>query len=227
MKTVFRALAFWWALSLSGSPARLVAAPPSAGDSDVRGFYSGEGARRSLMPCGATEALAVLDRTGGVLDQVYRSLAKASGRPLFVELRGRRNTRADGAARGSFVATSVRRAKGEGGSCDEPLFPGEFRASGDEPAWGLEIARSGLRYLAPGQPDVVLPYAAARGVAGHLKYESTLAGPTPRTLDVDLAEKACVDPRSGERFAWTASVRLDGRLVRGCALEGGELPGVR
>ena len=84
-----------------------------------------------------------------------------------------------------------------------------------------------MRYTTPEANPVLFPYGPARGLAGSLRYEAILPGPIPRTLDAALTEKRCVDTMSGEVFPWTADLRLDGRLLHGCAREGESVPDVR
>jgi len=99
-----------------------------------------------------------------------------------------------------------------------------FRARGNEPFWSLEIGPAGLTYHALGEDALVFPYSPPRHLHGRLVWGATLPGPPQRGLVAALQKKPCMDTMSGEKFAWTALVRIDGRPLNGCAHEGPATP---
>jgi uncharacterized membrane protein len=56
-----------------------------------------------------------------------------------------------------------------------------------------------------------------RGQAPLVSFES---GDGDTTLRVTLQQQRCADTMSGARFAWAATVDVDGRRLTGCAAEG-------
>lgn len=102
-----------------------------------------------------------------------------------------------------------------------------FRAIGQEPGWLAELdapPQSSLRLqLDYGQALVEVPNAEALpGADGATRY----TGQTLQDVEVELrvSERPCEDAMSGERFAYTAELEVDGRQYAGCGayLESGD-----
>jgi len=100
---------------------------------------------------------------------------------------------------------------------DAKLRGADFRATGNEPGWDMEISRSyGIvlvtnygadRYqFAPTEP---LSDAASRTT----KYEAKEGG---HELVISLEGKRCVDTMSGAQFETTVTVIIDNRQLNGC-----------
>jgi len=96
---------------------------------------------------------------------------------------------------------------------DSKLRGNDFRAVGNEPGWYLEIADGGKKTL------LVTDY-------GSEKYELVL--PKPYTskastrykikgfLDILIEDKRCSDSMSGHRFNSKVTVRIGGKVYKGC-----------
>ena len=179
---------------------------------------------RSFVPCGSERALWVVDRTGSELGSTYRALTTQPYEALYVELRGREAPALDegfGADYdGSLIALELRRAARETAGCDEDQAGLEFVARGNEPFWRIEIRAGGMRLTelgAAGPLELRRPEARSSGA---MRTYLTRGGRTAGPIELSLTEHPCHDSMSGERLPYTAELRLDGRVLSGCALEG-------
>lgn len=93
----------------------------------------------------------------------------------------------------------------------------DFRAVGNEPGWSLEITLDGtMRFVTDyGQSWYTFPTPEPRvdRVRAQTWYEASAGG---HTLEVLLEGRECADSMSGEVFAVTVRVTLDGRDYNGC-----------
>jgi uncharacterized membrane protein/heat shock protein HslJ len=181
---------------------------------------------RSFTPCGSADELWVVDGTGSELADVYDSLAAEPYEKLFIELRGRREAAPEegfgSEYAGSLVALELRRAARETRGCAEDLAGVELRARGTEPFWSVEIRANAIRFSQLGEPEPrVFPYASPARFGASRVYVSQAERPGDERIEIDLVERPCVDPMSGERFPFAARVRIGDRTLSGCALEGG------
>ena len=166
--------------------------------------------------CGFSESAAVpLTGKFAEIDDAWKALEIPDGGGLYLEVRG-------GMDRGRFRVEELVRARslGEGGSCKQPVFDGDFVLNGNEPFWAIDIRRDGIVYRSPEEPKGrKYPYAATRS-AGELFYATRLPGNPGSVLEIDITPKRCVDSMSGEIRSFEAKVMLDGRELHGCAAEG-------
>jgi uncharacterized membrane protein len=92
----------------------------------------------------------------------------------------------------------------------------DFRAVGEEPFWGVQIAMGKwMRFQAPGEPDVVtpVPIPSVDPVSGTRTYAARTEA---NDLRVVIERKPCTDSMSGKRFEATVTVTLNGRTYHGC-----------
>ncbi len=100
---------------------------------------------------------------------------------------------------------------------DAKLRGADFRATGNEPGWHLEISREyGLllvtaygneRYaFAPTEPS-------SDSASGKTTYQAKQAG---HELKVMLEARRCADTMSGAQFETTVTVMIDGKQLNGC-----------
>jgi len=101
---------------------------------------------------------------------------------------------------GRLKITELRRALPEGDGCSQQL-DFQYRAQGNEPFWNLTVAAGGTVL---NQMD-----------AGERRFP-----PGSDEIDVDLKPTRCTDSMSGAVFHLTATVRVDGRELHGCAYAG-------
>lgn len=93
----------------------------------------------------------------------------------------------------------------------------DFRAVGNEPGWSLEIILDGaMRFVTDyGQSWYTFPTPEPRvdRIRAQTWYQASAGG---HTLEVLLEGRECADSMSGEVFAVTVRVTLDGRDYSGC-----------
>lgn len=175
---------------------------------------TGDGLRFNV--CGAPDSAAVpLSGTSAEIEDALKSLEVQEGGGLYLEVRGWPD-------RAGFRVAELVRARplGEGSSCKQPVFDGDFFLSGNEPFWAIDILRTGIVYRSPEEPKGrTYPYAATRS-AGELFYATRIEGTPGSILEIDIEPKRCVDSMSGEIGSFEARVKLDGRELHGCASAG-------
>ena len=95
--------------------------------------------------------------------------------------------------------------------------PASFRATGNEPAWRLDIADGTITLLTDlGQTRTVIPAQRPTVKDGTRTYAAADQG---RAVTVTITETICVDTMSGMPHPNTVTVTLDGKKMSGC---GGE-----
>ena len=185
---------------------------------------------RSFTACDSEEPSWVVDATGGLLAEVYESLAHRPYQPVFVEIVGSIEPAPDegfGAEYASQVTVhELSRAAREGPGCGEDTHRFGFRALGNEPFWSLTAGPGGLRLNRMSTPQVVeFPYNAPESRAGSRVYRSVRQMPRSE-IQVELRSVPCVDSMSGAWFGLAATVRIDEEELRGCAYLGVPADGV-
>jgi putative lipoprotein len=187
----------------------------------------GHGAH-SFRECGAVGDLVVVDSTSGELESAYAGLASDAREPVYVELIGRSGPppsedRGAGYA-GWLVALELRRAspQGESFGCERQPLDALLLARGNEPFWNVTVSRTRILYQDPEHLDgIVFPPVPPELLGGRRLYRSERAGvDEPGDILIDAEPKPCRDSMSGEYFHMSAEVRLDGRVLRGCAALG-------
>ena len=177
---------------------------------------------RSFTGCGDEREGWVINEAGDELVEVYEELTTAPYQPMFVEVRGTW----EAAPREGFGAeygealriTELMRAENEGPGCRLELDGVSFIASGNEPFWHLQIRDDGILMRSMGSPDeIIFPAPERRGQPPLITFNSD--GPDA-AIQITLEQRRCIDTMSGARFAWAATVDVDGRRLSGCAAEG-------
>jgi putative lipoprotein len=92
----------------------------------------------------------------------------------------------------------------------------EFRATGNEPGWTLEILPDRLTFVGGYGSDRVATPRPMPSTGPGPDEEVYAAVTEARRLTVRIRRAACVDTMSGERYEAGVEVELDGRWYRGC-----------
>jgi uncharacterized membrane protein len=177
---------------------------------------------RVLRLCGQSGDVWLVQQDDLTLDETYARLAGEPGTPLYVEVRGERIDSPAGTAipdsfKQAFLLEELLYASvpGEGGSCDAANPAWRVLARGNEPFWAVEVSADKLLLRQPGQTDPLQYSQEKTGDAeGMVTYRGTSG---EHSLELTIASAACSDSMSGEYFAYTAEVSLDGQQLRGCA----------
>ena len=205
--------------------------PTAPRGQEVRGHLSiGAGIEaRSFKVCGAKESIWIEDRTDEDVWGTYRQMAAFPNRPVFMIVRGDLQPPPPSGFGAHYpqqlLIYDLRHAATESAGCFDDLSRLQFRASGNEPFWNLEISKRGLAFSEMGvEGRVLFPYAAPSLSAGLVEYQSRTGGNAPRSIVVRLDEQPCNDTMADAHYSLRALVEIDGRTLRGCALEGGARP---
>jgi putative lipoprotein len=113
-------------------------------------------------------------------------------------------------------ASEINMARAEG-RCQLPGGQEEvWRAAGNEPGWALVAspANEMVMLKRQGKPDVSVPYAAFKTEAGVAQFE---ASKDNQKLAVRFEHKQCRDTMADAVYGWTATVSLNGQVLKGCA----------
>ena len=189
----------------------------------VRGHLVWGHETRAFAECDTGREAWVLNESGDELTAVYDELTAAPYQPMFVEVRGiweEVPSGGFGADYGGVLRiTELLRAENEGFGCLLDLDSVLFVASGNEPFWRLQVRKDGVSLRSMGATDEVVFAAPVRSeFAGLVTYYSS----TDRDVEirVTLEQRRCIDSMSGARYAWAATVDIDGKRLAGCAAEG-------
>jgi heat shock protein HslJ len=90
-----------------------------------------------------------------------------------------------------------------------------LKASGNEPAWTLDIGPERLTFITEaGATRIVLPLPSPTRIDGGRRYE---ARSDAHTLTASVLDTVCVDSMSGLPRPHTVEVTVDGKTLKGCA----------
>jgi uncharacterized membrane protein len=177
---------------------------------------------RAFTECETGREAWVFNESGDELAEVYEELTAGTYQPMFVEVRGvweDAPTEGFGADYGEALRIiRFLRAENEGFGCRLDLDGVLFVASGNEPSWRVRVRQDGIVMRSMDAPgEVVFAAPGREGRAPLVSFESQ--GGDSR-IRVSLEQRRCVDTMSGARFAWAATIDIDGRQLEGCAAEG-------
>lgn len=182
---------------------------------------------RAFTPCGGDRAIWAVDETGGLLAGIYQELSGDGKGAIYVEVRGIiADPPADKVAsgyEGTITITELVRADplGESNGCKD-LRPGvDFRAWGNEPFWSIEMGPRTIALRQPEEPTFrIYPPALPNVQEDRIVFNSTSAMNPRDRIRITLEPVPCRDSMSGSYASWSASVEVDGRTLRGCAVQG-------
>jgi putative lipoprotein len=210
----------------AGAPAPAVNAPasPDAESSLVikRGTVALNADTRVLRLCGQSEDLWLVQQDDQAFDDTYAKLAGEPGTLLFVELRGERVASPQGTVipasfKQAFIVEELLYAgvPSEGGGCAAPAPAYRALARGNEPFWSVEIDREQMLLRQPDEPaPSKYSVQETQDAEGSVTYRGASGD---KALEITVTNNPCSDSMSGEYFAYTADLNLQGRVLRGCA----------
>jgi putative lipoprotein len=138
---------------------------------------------------------------------------------LYADLRGSFSGSSAQGTDGKLEVAKVYRLQNEGSGCDDPNFKrAVVRAHGNEPGWSVLVNGQGMLIEQPGKQSLVLPYIAEGVPDGSTSYSSEANG---EKVELWVAPARCQDSMSGALSNLSAELRLDDKVMRGCAYPGG------
>lgn len=218
MKLPVSLFAALFASALHAAPAALPEAANGGGDGAPKadttprlayGFLMKHGEKLVFAPCRDRSYAQVEDVSAD--RQVTRGLdmaGVADGRKYYVELLGI----VDG---NTLRASELNLARAEG-RCQKPGGSDEaWLASGNEPGWALAAGGEKVTLQRQDGRSVSVPYRVfdRQGEVAQFAGESA-----DGRLEVRFERQLCRDSRADAVSAWTATVRVDGQALQGCAL---------
>ncbi len=170
-----------------------------------------------LRPCGEARLFQLDSRQLPGFNQELQRLAEDAGPVLFADLAGYLQAAAQ--QDGLLQLTQRWRLQGEGPACNDVAFSRLLlRATGNEPAWSIQLGQRGLLLSRPGQPALALPYIEEQLPDGRLQVSSQADG---EDIQLWLVSARCVDSMTGAISHLRAELRLNGQRHTGCAYFGG------
>lgn len=172
------------------------------------GLMLKQGDKLVFSPCRDRSYAYVEDVSAdGGVTKVLNSVGLDAGKRLYVELLAV----LDGA---QLKASSVNMARVEG-RCQMPGGKEEsWRAAGNDPAWALVAGGEYVQLQRYGKPEVVLPYTEFRTEGNLTRYDGARDN---NKLSVRFEKTLCRDSAANGVFAWTATLDLNGQVLKGCA----------
>ena len=197
------------------------AAKPRAGR--VRGHLVWGHESRSFTECETGREAWVINESGDEIMAVYDELTAAPYQPMFVEVRGvwdEAPTEGFGADYGETLRImELIRAENEGFGCRLDLGSVLFVASGNEPFWRLQVREDDVSLRTMDAPEEIAFRAPEESEHADLvTYYSS--NDRDAEIRITLERRRCVDSMSAARYAWAATVDIDGKRLTGCAAEG-------
>jgi putative lipoprotein len=145
--------------------------------------------------------------TDQAVSKLLDEMGLSAGKRLYVELLGVLEN-------GTLKASGFNMVRVEG-RCQMPGGKEEsWRAAGNDPAWALAAGGEHVQLLRYGQPEVALPYAEFKAEGKFRRYDGAKDG---NKLAVRLEQSLCRDSEANAVFAWSATVDLNGQVLKGCA----------
>jgi putative lipoprotein len=177
----------------------------------ARAFDCQEGPAFVLVPVLGGDAALELDRDVRRLTrQVTASGARYSDGKVTVWNEGREARLELGGQRYRCIESRPRSIR-----ADARLRGVDFRATGNEPGWSLEMLQDRIVFLDQGGARVTAPRPAPQvdPASGETVYAAETDGHRIRVL---IRASECIDSMSGERSESSVAVEIDGRAYRGC-----------
>ena len=177
----------------------------------ARAFDCEEGPAFVLVPVLGGDAALELDRDVLRLTrQVTASGARYSDGKVTVWNQGREALLELGALKYRCVESRPRSIR-----ADARLRGVDFRATGNEPGWSLEMLQDRILFLDQEGARVTMPRPAPQvdPASGETVYAAETDAHRIRVL---IRESECVDTMSGERSESIVALEVDGRAYRGC-----------
>lgn len=203
------------AMLLLSSTAAVAEEAPAAAEAVPKLAYGQlmqQGDKLVFAPCRERSYALVEDVSDGravlgALEQV----GLAAGKKLYVELLGITD--------GQTLKASALNLARTDGRCQQPGGADEAwraagEASGSAPGWALAAGGEEVMLKRQGEADLVLPYREFVRDGRVASYQGAAGG---HALSLRLEQQACRDAAAAAVFGWTATLKVDGRTLQGCA----------
>ena len=187
--------------------------------SRVQGEVSRQDGGLVMRPCNEQRLFNLVDGPDSAVAREARELSGDGAGKLFIDALGSYSGGQASNTDGKFEVQTLYRLQNEGHGCDDPNFKQTIvQAGGNEPGWSVMINARGLLLQQQGQADQVLPYVVESVPGGSSSYSTEANG---EKLELWVAPVRCVNDMSGAVSNLSAELRLNDKVMRGCAFPGG------
>ncbi|MBI6853890.1 hypothetical protein K5D34_16660 [Pseudomonas cichorii] len=190
----------------------------TAGMIRMQGDLIGENGQLLFKPCHEQRRYLVKDRGNTGILQEAASLADSKGQ-VFADLRG------------NFVASKAVNSDGQvdlyqfyrverpDQSCEDLNFKRlTLHASGNKPAWNVNVGGKGMVLEREGQEALAFPYLEEQLPDGSFSVSTEANN---QRIELWVTPQRCVDSVNGSVQHLTAELRVNGQTQRGCGYYGG------
>ena len=161
----------------------------------------------------------VADETGGDLRQSYEAKITTPYQPLFAVVEAIRLPTSNAAFAAPYKEqlqiTELKRLEAEGPGCVLELGGAQYRASGVEPFWRVDVEPHALQFSRIGQAQRTFTISKRQTVESG---QAWIADDDGESLTLTITDARCTNPMSGSVFAYTAKLDFAGETLYGCAL---------
>lgn len=191
---------------------------PEKSQTRLQGELTRQAGQIWFSPCNDPRRFAISEGDTGIAQDSSELLGDGHS-VLFADLRGRMGSTKVSGADGGYELSRVYRLQPEGNGCEDPNFKRTvLRASGQEPFWSVTVSNQGMVLSSPDSEPLALPYMEEQLPEGRLNLTSEANG---QRVELWIAPQRCVNDMSGAVQHLSAELRLNGKLMRGCASFGG------
>ncbi|MDY7561575.1 hypothetical protein QN382_22350 [Pseudomonas sp. 10B1] len=193
-------------------------ASSTAGLTRMQGDLTGEGGQLWFQPCNEQRRFMIQDSGNTSVLQEAAALAAKKGK-LFADLRGNFDASKTSGTDGVVNLQQLYRVERSANACNDANFKQLIvQASGNSPAWSINVNGKGLILNRDGKDPVALPYVEEQLPGGRLNLSTEANG---QRIELWVAPQRCVDPVSGAVQHLTAELRVNDQVQRGCGYYGG------
>lgn len=174
----------------------------------ANGLLMKQGGKLVFAPC-RDRSYAIVDdvSNGSSVTEALDSIGLEAGKKLYVELIGVMEDV-------NLKASGLNFARAEG-RCQAPGGADEaWRAAGNEPGWNLVAGGSKVVLLRKGKPNVTVPFAPFKSEGNITSYEASQG---VDKLALRFEKTVCRDKAADVLLGWTATVTVNGEILKGCA----------
>ena len=191
---------------------------PIAQQTRLQGELTQQGGQLWFQACGEARRFVIAPGTTSIVEDSRELLGGGQG-ALFADLRGKLGSSQASGADGELALGRIYRLQAEGHGCDDLNFKRSIvRAGGNEPFWSVTVNNQGMVLSGPDHEPLALPYMEEQLPDGRINLTSEANG---QRVELWIAPQRCVDDMSGAISHLSAELRLNGKLMRGCAAYGG------
>lgn len=179
---------------------------------------------RSMILCGESTELWVIDHTDGDIQSIHQSMTGAPNESIFVEIKGYLTDPPEDGFGSEYAGAivfekliHVSRVE-ESRGCREKYDAFIVKAQGNEPGWTVLVTKAGIQFSSiEHNKTIEFPLVSPAESEEAITY-TTHSG--THSLQLFIRQIRCADTMSDEVFGWEANITLDGKSYSGCAKQG-------